>query len=56
MPTKSRYSPALSIDSRSSRRVPGVLKMEPRMLECRRVCIPESTLSWALMVSKSRMF
>ena len=32
MPTKSRSSAAFSRPSRSSRRVPGVLKMEPRML------------------------
>src|ERR687898_942935 len=37
-------------------RVPGRLKKDPRMLLLRRVCIPESTFSRALMVSNSRMF
>src|SRR5215210_8111078 len=56
MPTKSSSSAAFSRASRSSRRFPGVPKIEPRMRPLRRVCIPASTFSPALMVSKSLMF
>src|SRR5918997_2817336 len=56
MPTKSSRSLARSADSFSSRRVLGVRKMAPMMPPFRRVCIPESTLSTALIVPKSLMF
>jgi hypothetical protein len=55
-PTKLRSSAALSRASSSSRRCPGVLKMELKMLLLSLTCIPVSTLSMALMVPKSRMF
>src|SRR5919112_2136417 len=56
MPTKSSSSAALARAPRSSRRFPGVPKIEPRMRPLRRVCIPASTFSPALMVSKSLIF
>src|ERR671916_99823 len=56
MPTKSSRSLARSPDSFSSRRVEGVRNMAPMMPLFKRVCIPESTLSTALIVPKSRMF
>src|SRR3712207_6176340 len=56
MPTKSRRSLARSVDSFSSRRVAGVRRIAPMMPLFRRVCIPESTLSIALIVPKSLMF
>src|ERR687893_797784 len=56
MPTKSRRSLARSVDSFSSRRVACLRRIAPRMPLFRRVCIPESTLSTALIVPKSLMF
>src|SRR5829696_3530055 len=55
-PTNLSRLTALSRASSSSRRTLGVLRMEPTMPPLRRVCMPVSTLSRALIVPKSRMF